>query len=96
MPMVTRLASAWSMASPLSTTPAFASAKIGTITKLDSGWSAGLEPLEHGHAAPRAAPGVSSPSDDARQRRLDAGFVEAHPQQHAGHDVRERMVDPQA
>ena len=56
MPIVTRLDSAWSIASPLSTTPALASAKIGTITKLDTGCSRALEPFEHRDAASRAAP----------------------------------------
>ena len=80
MPMVTRLDSAWSMASPLRITPAFASAKIGTITKLDTGCSRVFEPLEHRHAAARER-GREQPEHDAGERRLDARFVEAQPQE---------------
>ena len=54
MPMVTRLDSAWSIASPLSTTPALARAKIGTIRKLDTGCSAPSSRSSTGHAASRA------------------------------------------
>ena len=87
--------SAWSMASPLSTTPALASAKIGTITKLDTGCSAVLESLEHRDAAPRARR-REQPEHDAGERRLDPGLVEAPPQHDAGDHVRERMVDTEA